>query len=39
MVVDEEQKCVGNAEETVDDALEEDTSNLLCVRYAVVEFL
>ena len=35
MVVEEEGKCVGNAEEAVDDALEADTSDMLCVRYAV----
>jgi len=34
--VEEEEKCVGNAEEPVDDALEADTSNMLCVRYPVV---
>ena len=32
MVVEEEEKCVGNAEVAVDDALEADTSNILCVR-------
>ena len=33
----EEEKCVGNAEEAVDDALEADMSNMLCVQssYAV----
>ena len=36
MVVEEEEKCVGNAAEAVDDALEADTSNMLYVRYAVV---
>lgn len=32
------EKIVGNAEEPVDDALEADTTNMLCVRYAVVGF-
>ena len=32
MVVEDEEKCVGNAEEAVDDALDGDTSNMLCVR-------
>ena len=36
MVVKEEEKCVGNAEETVDDGLEADTLNMLCMRYVVV---
>ena len=37
MVVVEEENCVGNAEEAVDDALEADMSNMFCVRssYAV----
>ena len=36
VVVVKEEKCVGNAEEAVDDALEADTLNMLYVRYAVV---
>ena len=32
MVVEEEEKCVGNAEKVVDDALAADTSNMLCLR-------
>ena len=35
MVVEDEEKCVGNAEEAVDDALDADTSNMLCALYAV----
>ena len=38
MVVEEDEECVGNAEEAVDDALEADTSNMLCMRYAVGGF-
>ena len=32
----EEEKCVGNAEEAVDDALDADTSKMICVRGEVV---
>ena len=32
------EKYVRNADEAVDDALEADTSIMLCVRYAVVGF-
>ena len=38
MVVEEGEKCVGNAEEAVDDALDADTSKMSCVRYAVGGF-
>ena len=34
--MEDEERCDANAEEAVDDALEADTSNMLCVRYAVV---
>jgi len=36
VAVEEEEKCVRNAEEAVDDVLKADTSNMLWVRYAVV---
>ena len=39
MVVEDEEKCVGSAEEAADDTLDADTSNMLCVRYAVGGFL
>ena len=38
MVVEDEEKCVGDAEEAVDDALEADTLKMLCVRCAVGGF-
>ena len=36
MVVEEEEKCIGNAEKAVDIVRDADTSNVLCKRYAVV---
>ena len=38
MVVEDEEKCVGNAEEAVDDAVDADTSKMLCARCAVGGF-